>query len=82
MPAKKLRIRGRPIGADRHIDIRSARRANLDVAKIAQIQVSLAIAQVEADTRVHLTTTRLDARPGTRHLRAAGTEDNGDGGAI
>lgn len=41
----------RPIGRDRKISVRSARRAKPDLNKIAQAVVALAMAQAEADAQ-------------------------------
>lgn len=47
----KRRKAGRPIGDNRQISIRSARRAEPDLRKFAQAVVALALAQAEADAQ-------------------------------
>jgi hypothetical protein len=60
MTSTKRRKRGRPIGADRHIAIRSTRRAVPDMGKYAKALVSLALAQAEADAQAHNNVIQLD----------------------
>lgn len=51
MSSTQRRKRGSPIGRDRQISVRSARRAEPDLKKFARAIVSLALAQAEADAR-------------------------------
>ena len=51
MSSKRKRRAKRPIGRDRQISIRSARRARPDLRKFARAIVSLAMAQAEAEAQ-------------------------------
>ena len=53
MGGKRKRRARRPIGRDRQISIRSARRAQPDLRKFARAIVSLAMAQAEAEAQAH-----------------------------
>ena len=51
MSSKRKQRAKRPIGRDRQISIRSARRAQPDLRKFARAIVSLAMAQAEAEAQ-------------------------------
>lgn len=77
--SKKNRSRSkRPIGRDRVISVRSARRSSPDLQRIAEAVVALAMAQAEADAQAQGTNS---ASPLLDTPRAAisPTEDNADG---
>jgi hypothetical protein len=77
MTSKKRRKRGQPIGADRHISIRSARRATVDGGKYADAMLSMALAQTEADAQAQDMRTRLSLR--TRRSNAQRAQDDRNG---
>ena len=79
MSSKKRNKRGRPIGSNRHISIRSARRTKADTHKYAGAVASWILAQTEADAQAHDMKTRLNLRTHLRRLSAEHGEDTGDG---